>query len=147
MISVMTYKWGSNRMMWQCNLFSVMKPFSTYVARTVATIFVSGPQNILLIHQARMGLPKSQCGFCHFTAKYCHVYEWLSKGFGLEIGVIDHFNTRLVTKLNYSTNADLQTLKITTAYTKYLQSADTSRCPVTDLNNWDSSASVLNCTD
>jgi hypothetical protein len=38
-------------------------------------------------------------------------------GFGLEIGFIDHFNTRLVTKLNCSAIADLHTLQITITHT------------------------------
>jgi hypothetical protein len=37
-------------------------------------------------------------------------------GFGLEIGFIDHFNTHLVTTLNYGTIADLRTLQITRAH-------------------------------
>jgi hypothetical protein len=44
-------------------------------------------------------------------------------GFGLEIGFIDHFNTRLVTTLNYNAFADLHTLQITTARAKSFQSA------------------------
>jgi hypothetical protein len=32
------------------------------------------------------------------------------RGFGLDIGFIDHFNTRLVTTLNYSAIADFHTL-------------------------------------
>jgi hypothetical protein len=39
----------------------------------------------------------------------------LQKGFGLEIGFIDHFNTRLWITLNYCVIADLHTLKITTS--------------------------------
>jgi hypothetical protein len=38
-------------------------------------------------------------------------YRW---GFELEIGFIDHFNTRLMTTLNYSAIAELHTLQITT---------------------------------
>jgi hypothetical protein len=44
-------------------------------------------------------------------------------GFGLEIGLIDHFNTRLVTTLNYSAIANLRTLQITRAHAKPFQSA------------------------
>jgi hypothetical protein len=80
------------------------------------------------------------------------------RGFGLEIGFIDHFNTRLVTTLNYSAITYLHTLQITTAQSKPSQSAFTRHFPVTDLNNGDFSASVLtsllsskyptsNCTD
>jgi hypothetical protein len=45
------------------------------------------------------------------------------RGFGLEIGFIDHFNTQLVTTLNYSAIADFHTLQITTAHAKLFQSA------------------------
>jgi hypothetical protein len=57
------------------------------------------------------------------------------RGFGLEIRFIDHFNTQLVTTLNYSAIANLHTLQITTAYDKSLQPAVTSHFPVTDRNN------------
>jgi hypothetical protein len=40
------------------------------------------------------------------------------RSFGLEIGFIDHFNTRLVTALNYSAIADIHNLQITTAHAK-----------------------------
>jgi hypothetical protein len=36
-----------------------------------------------------------------------------SAGFGLEIGFVDHFNTRLLTTLNYRVIADLHNLQIT----------------------------------
>jgi hypothetical protein len=73
--------------------------------------------------------------------------EWLSTGFGLEIGFIDHFNTRLLTTLYYSVIADLHTLQITTAPAKSFQSAITSYFPLTYFNIGDSSASMLNCTN
>jgi hypothetical protein len=68
------------------------------------------------------------------------------RGFGLEIGFIDHFNTRIVTTLNYSAIANLHTLQITTARPKPFQSAavSTSRFPVTDLNNAVSSTAPNN---
>jgi hypothetical protein len=47
-------------------------------------------------------------------------YRW---GFGLEIGFIDHFNTRLMTTLNYSAIADLHTLQITRASLSLFQPA------------------------
>jgi hypothetical protein len=37
---------------------------------------------------------------------------------GVWIGFVDHFNTRLVTTLNYSAIADLHILKITRAHAK-----------------------------
>jgi hypothetical protein len=40
------------------------------------------------------------------------------RGFGLDIGFIDHFNAQLVITLNYSAIADLHILKITTAHAK-----------------------------
>jgi hypothetical protein len=64
-------------------------------------------------------------------------------GFGLKIGFIDHFNTQLVTTINYNGITDLHTLQITTAHAKSIQSAFSSCFPVTGLNNGDSSASVL----
>jgi hypothetical protein len=42
--------------------------------------------------------------------------------FGLENGLFDHFNTQLVTTLNYSAIADPYTLQITTAHAKSFQS-------------------------
>jgi hypothetical protein len=58
---------------------------------------------------------------------YAAYMETLSRdsrrGFGLEIGFIDHFNTRLVATLNYCTIADLHTLQITTAHVNSLHSA------------------------
>jgi hypothetical protein len=48
------------------------------------------------------------------------------RGFGLEIGFIDHINTRLVTTFNYSVIADLHTLQITTEYAKIFQSVVSS---------------------
>jgi hypothetical protein len=69
------------------------------------------------------------------------------RGSGLEIGFIEHINTWLVTTLNYSAIANLHDLQITTAHITSFQSVVISRFPVTDLNNGDSSASVLNYTD
>jgi hypothetical protein len=65
----------------------------------------------------------------------------IHRGFGLEIGFIDHFNTRLVTTLNYSAIADFNILQITTAHAKSFQSAavPTSRSLVTASNSGDPS--------
>jgi hypothetical protein len=54
---------------------------------------------------------------------------------------IDHFNKRLVNVSNY--NANLHILQINRAHAIPFQSAFTSRFLVTDLNNGDTSASVL----
>jgi hypothetical protein len=59
------------------------------------------------------------------------------------IGFTDHFTTRLMTTCDYNTITNLHSLQITTAHAKPSQSAFTSRFPVMDLNNRDSSASVL----
>jgi hypothetical protein len=40
------------------------------------------------------------------------------RGFGLEVGFIDHFNTQPVITLNYSAVADFHTSQITTAHVK-----------------------------
>jgi hypothetical protein len=40
------------------------------------------------------------------------------RGFGLEVGFIDHFNTQPVITLNYSAVADFHTLQITTEHVK-----------------------------
>jgi hypothetical protein len=55
------------------------------------------------------------------------------RGLQLEIGLIDHFNTRLVTTINYSANVNLYTLEIIAAHAKSFQSAaiSTSRALVT----------------
>jgi hypothetical protein len=66
------------------------------------------------------------------------------RGFELEIGFIDNFNTRFVTTLNYTAIADLHTLEITKVHTKSFTACSvfTSRFPVTACNSWDSSASA-----
>jgi hypothetical protein len=65
-------------------------------------------------------------------------------GFGLETGVIDHFNTRLVPAINYSSRDDFSTLQITTAHPKTFQSAVfTGRSLITVSNSGDSPASAL----
>jgi hypothetical protein len=48
------------------------------------------------------------------------------RGFGLEIGFIDHFNTWLVTTNNYSAIAEFLDLQITIADAKPFQSAVSS---------------------
>jgi hypothetical protein len=68
-------------------------------------------------------------------------------GFGLEIGFIGHFNTRLVTALNYSAIDDLHTLEITTAHAVFSVCCVFSSCSlVTASNSGYSSASALSTT-
>jgi hypothetical protein len=62
------------------------------------------------------------------------------RGFRLEIGFIDHFNTRLVTTLNYSVIANFHTLQITTIHAKSFQSAVSS--PVVPGNGFNSGDSL-----
>jgi hypothetical protein len=69
------------------------------------------------------------------------MYEGLLTWFGLVTRFIDHLH--IVTTSNYNTIAGLHTSQITTAHAKPSQSAFTSCLPVMDLNNGDSSASVL----
>jgi hypothetical protein len=71
-----------------------------------------------------------------FSPVWCLVW-WLD--------LFTTFNTCLVTTCNYNTMTDLHTLQITVTAThaKPSQSAFSSRFPVMDLNNGDSSASVL----
>jgi hypothetical protein len=64
-------------------------------------------------------------------------------GFGLVTRFAGHLYSRLVTTRNYSAIANPHTLKITRTYAKFSQSAFTGRFRVTNLNNGDSSASVL----
>jgi hypothetical protein len=69
---------------------------------------------------------------------------WLQTGFELKIGFIDHFNTRLVTTLNYNAIADPHTLQISTAHAKSsVCFVFTSGSLVTATNSRDSSASAL----
>jgi hypothetical protein len=67
------------------------------------------------------------------------------RGFGLDIGFIDHFNIQLVITLNYSAIANLRTLQITIAHAKSFPACSVfiSSCLVTASNNGYSSASVL----
>jgi hypothetical protein len=63
----------------------------------------------------------------------------LKWGFGLEIGFTDHFNTQLVTTLNYSTITNFHTAIIIIGHAKSFQSAVfTSRSLATASNSGDS---------
>jgi hypothetical protein len=93
----------------------------------------------------------SKCGQIHAahiwntiysTRIYCHVYVCDSRrGFGLDIGFIDHFNTQLLMTLNHSAIANSHTLQITSAQKLVL--SVTRRCLITASNSGDSSASAL----
>jgi hypothetical protein len=72
---------------------------------------------------------------------YCHMFEWLLMGFGLEMGFIDL--VQIITTSNYNAVTNLHTLQITTAHTKPSQSGFTSRFSVIDRNSGDSSANLL----
>jgi hypothetical protein len=77
---------------------------------------------------------------------HCHVYVCdYQRGFGFDIGFIDHFNTRLVTTLNYSAIADLHILKITRVHVKSISACSifTSRFQATASNSGYPSASAL----
>jgi hypothetical protein len=57
----------------------------------------------------------------HFSKINLNIVTCISdsrRGFGLEIGFIDHFNTRLVITLNYSVIAYPHTSQITSAHAK-----------------------------
>jgi hypothetical protein len=67
------------------------------------------------------------------------------RGFGLDIGCIDHFNTKLVITLNYNAIADLRTSQTTPARANSFPACSvfTSSYLVTATNNGYSSASWL----
>jgi hypothetical protein len=67
------------------------------------------------------------------------------RGFGLDIGFLDHYNTRLVITLNYSAIANFQTLQNTRSHVMSLpvSSIFTRRFLVTASDNGYSSTSVL----
>jgi hypothetical protein len=67
------------------------------------------------------------------------------RGFGLEIGFINHINTRPMNIFNYRAIADFDTLHITTPHVKsfLVCCVFTSRSLVTASNGGDSSASAL----
>jgi hypothetical protein len=60
------------------------------------------------------------CSDVYYIVTYVSDY---GQEYGLEVGFIDHFNTWLVTTLNYITITDLHILQITTAQAKSFQSA------------------------
>jgi hypothetical protein len=65
------------------------------------------------------------------------------RGFGLDIGLIDHFNAQLIITLNYNAIANFHILQFTRAHSKSFaaHSVFTSNCLVTAPNNGYSSPS------
>jgi hypothetical protein len=63
--------------------------------------------------------------------EYCHVYEWLKKGFGLVIVFNNHL--QVVSTINYYTLADLHTFQSTVAHALGF-SFSSNRLLATDLN-------------
>jgi hypothetical protein len=64
------------------------------------------------------------------------------RGFGLDVGFIDHFNPQLVIQFNFSANADFHTLHFTRVYSLVSHSV-IRRFLVTASNSGDSSACAL----
>jgi hypothetical protein len=106
-------------------------------------------------HHPRRGIPphilftKLRQRLSEFSYIYRHVYVCdCRRGFGLDIGFIDHFNTQLISISNYSAITNLHTLQITAANTKSSPTCSfrTSRFLITASNIGDSSASALKST-
>jgi hypothetical protein len=87
-------------------------------------------QNKLLRPKCTKEMNYSDAGENYITGSYIsYIVTCMSdyqRGFGLEIKFIDHFNTRLVTTLNYSAIANLHILQITTAHSTPFQCAMSS---------------------
>jgi hypothetical protein len=66
-------------------------------------------------------------------------------GFGLKIGFIHHFTTRLATALNYNAIANFHTVQITTTHAYFFPTCCyfTSSSLITASNSGDSSASAF----
>jgi hypothetical protein len=80
------------------------------------------------------------------SVKYCHVvWSDYRRGFGSNIGSIDHLYRQLGTTNNYNSIVNLRTLQITTAHAKSFPAycVVTNRSLVTASNSGDSSASAL----
>jgi hypothetical protein len=76
---------------------------------------------------------------------YCHVvWSDSRRGFGLDIGFIDHFNIQLLITLNYSTIANSHILQFTRPHAKYFPDRSlTGSCLITAANSGYYSASGL----
>jgi hypothetical protein len=97
--------------------------------------------SIIIIIMTHLKLWSSE--LWHHVESYCHVYEWLQTGFGLEDGFTDHLYIRLGNTSNYRATANLQNSQITTAPAKLYPACSVfiSRSLETASNNGDSSAS------
>jgi hypothetical protein len=102
----------------------------------------------MFLELEKIAMCKAHTHACTHTDTDRHTHHTLSFvksdsqfSFGLEMGFIDHL--QVVTTKNYNTVYNFHSSQITTAHPKSFQSAFTSLFPVTDLNNGDSSASVL----
>jgi hypothetical protein len=86
---------------------------------------------------------KTLCFVFEFTLS--HSITDYRRSFGLDIGFIDYFGTKLLITFNYSTIASFDTLQITTARAKCFPARRvfTSSCLVTASINGYSPASVL----
>jgi hypothetical protein len=92
-------------------------------------------------------------GYAHratgLRLRYCHVIKCDSlRGFGLDIGFIDHFNTQLLIALNCGAIAEFHILHGTTAQAKSFEARSIfiGSCLVMASNNDHSSASGLKST-
>jgi hypothetical protein len=99
-----------------------------------------------LLKELVVGLAVTELTASNINDILRHVYECdYRRGFGLDIGFTDHFNTQTIITLNYSAIADLHTLQFTRAHVKYFPACSvfTNSCLATASNNDNSSASRL----
>jgi hypothetical protein len=72
----------------------------------------------LYLHVHVVVLTEHKDNFVCIAYKYYHMCECdCRRGFGLDIKFIDHFNTLIVSTLNYSPIADFYTSQITVTHT------------------------------
>jgi hypothetical protein len=82
-------------------------------------ILISAPCNLFSLNGCVLYPLESMCCLA-FLDSVVAIMSDCRRGFELEIGFIDHFNTRLVTTLNCRAIADFHTLQITTAHAVFL---------------------------
>jgi hypothetical protein len=109
---------------------------------TVVKILFLGPQNCFPCNWVSC---KVELQLNHTTnIVSCMCMRDYRRGFGLDIGFIDHLYTRLGSTSKYSVTAYLHNSHITTAHGNSLPACCVfNRSLVTTSNNWDSSASAL----